>query len=93
MAPRCGRPLRRYEPVAGPPVLEPQSCGRPEGHRGPCRSPRSIARAHEASVRRMASAVRPCECGCGETVRWGRKYRRGHNERRPDGAWIRSEAA
>ena len=87
-APRCGRPLRRHEPVSGPPVIESPSCGRPEGHRGPCRSPRSLAKARRAATERQAALTRPCVCGCGEMALWGHRYRHGHNERRADGVWT-----
>ena len=90
-APRCGRPLRRYECIDGPPVLEKPSCGRPDGHHGPCRSPRSLARAVQADVRRQARP-RECACGCGDLATWG-EYRRGHNARDAAGYWTRSEAA
>ena len=44
-------------------------------------------------MKRMASAVRDCACGCGDLARWGHRYRRGHNERRPDGVWARDEGS
>jgi DNA-binding transcriptional regulator YiaG len=42
-APRCGRPMERYEPRGWPPVLEDPVCGRKENHPGRCRSEMSIA--------------------------------------------------
>ena len=42
-APRCGKPMTRYEASNGPMPEEP-ACGRPEGHPGPCRSTIAMAR-------------------------------------------------
>jgi DNA-binding transcriptional regulator YiaG len=41
-APRCRRPMERYEPRGWPPVLEDPVCGRKAGHPGRCRSEMSI---------------------------------------------------
>jgi hypothetical protein len=48
MAPRCGRPVRRKE-QGGVAVLEDPVCGRPENHRGGCRSEAAVARALQAA--------------------------------------------
>jgi hypothetical protein len=87
LSPRCGKPMLAYETANGPMLEEPE-CGRREGHPGPCRSSLALAREAVADVRRKASAVQPCACGCGETAVWGHRYRRGHNLRRADGAWA-----
>ena len=42
-APRCGKPMTRYEASNGPMPEEPE-CARPEGHRGRCRSAAALAR-------------------------------------------------
>lgn len=60
LAPRCGRVLLldgRYERagVPGDPS-KPPLCGRPEGHRGPCRSEAAVARAYRADLARQAAA-------------------------------------
>lgn len=59
-APRCGRVLAldgRFERggVAGDPG-DPPACGRPEGHRGPCRSEAAVARYRRADRDRQAAA-------------------------------------
>ena len=76
MAPRCGRPMLRYEAVNGPMPEEP-ACGRPAGHPGPCRSEVAFARQLRAWPKRTP---RECGCGCGEmTAGWGVQFKRGHN--------------
>ena len=87
MTPRCGKLMLAYETANGP-MLEDPECGRRDDHPGPCRSSLALTRAAVADVRRKASAVRPCACGCGETAVWGHRYRRGHNLRRADGVWA-----
>lgn len=74
--PRCGKPMTRYEASNGPMPEEP-ACGRPEGHRGPCRSATAWARQMRAWPARKP---RECGCGCGGTTAgWGVAYKRGHN--------------
>jgi DNA-binding transcriptional regulator YiaG len=50
----CGNPMRPYE-LPGIPVFEDPACGRPEGHRPPCRSAEAMAR-HAAAQRPGRSA-------------------------------------
>ena len=57
-SPRCARPMRHYE-LPGLPVLEDPSCGRPEGHHGPCRSPAAMARHAAAQAYRTAGRQAP----------------------------------
>jgi hypothetical protein len=65
-APRCGKPMNRYEAVNGP-MLEDPACARPAGHHGPCRSAPAWAR-----YLAPPGDPRPCACGCGElTAGWG----------------------
>ena len=75
-APRCGKPMARYEASNGP-MPEVPACARPEGHNGPCRSAAAWARQMRAWPARKP---RECECGCGGmTAGWGVAYKRGHN--------------
>jgi|HubBroStandDraft_6_1064221.scaffolds.fasta_scaffold00062_102 hypothetical protein len=68
LAPRCGRVLAldgRYERAGWPgDPGNPPVCGRPEGHRPPCRSEAAVARALMADADRAAS-----KAGGGGTVR------------------------
>lgn len=57
-APRCGKPMRRYEPAAGPAVLADPVCGRPDEHNGACRSERSVARQYRIASARITAARR-----------------------------------
>ena len=59
LSPRCGKPMLRYEAANGP-MLDQPHCGRPEGHKGMCRSTVALARQHAADVARIA-AVRAAE--------------------------------
>ena len=56
-APRCGKPMTRYEASNGP-MLEDPECARPEGHPGPCRSAPALARKYRADVARVAAVRR-----------------------------------
>lgn len=56
-APRCGRPVRRKE-QGGIPVLEDPVCGRPEDHRGRCRSEAAVARKYASDVARIDTVRR-----------------------------------
>jgi DNA-binding transcriptional regulator YiaG len=54
-APRCGKPMTRYEPQGWPPVLEDPVCGRIWNHGGPCRSEMSLARMRRHGVTQRAA--------------------------------------
>jgi hypothetical protein len=51
--PRCGKPMLRYEKAAFP-ALEDPACGRPEDHKGRCRSAAAMARYLAADAARNA---------------------------------------
>jgi hypothetical protein len=57
MAPRCGKPMRRYEAAHGP-ILDDPACGRPAGHDGPCRTALALARYVAADTGRVTAARR-----------------------------------
>lgn len=48
MRPRCGREMHAYEGVWGA-LLDPVTCGRPQGHNGRCRSVQALRRTAERS--------------------------------------------
>ena len=52
-APRCGKPMTRYEAANGPMPEEPE-CARPAGHHGRCRSVAALARKYQADNVRIA---------------------------------------
>ena len=54
-APRCAKPMTRYEPQGWPPVLEDPVCGRVWNHPPPCRSEQSLARMRRTGVTQRAA--------------------------------------
>jgi len=56
-APRCGKPMTRYEASNGPMPEQPE-CARPEGHHGRCRSAAALARKYQADNARITAARR-----------------------------------
>jgi len=56
-APRCGKPMTRYEAVNGP-MPEQPVCARPEGHHGMCRSAAALERKYRADNVRITAARR-----------------------------------
>ena len=72
-APRCGKPMTRYEASNGP-MLEDAACGRPVGHHGPCRSVQAWARL-------MKGQPGLCDCGCGELTAGRGPCKAGHHMR------------
>jgi hypothetical protein len=79
--------MTRYEAANGPMIEDPE-CGRPKDHNGPCRTRPAVARKYAADTARLAAAVQPCACECGEEALWGHQYRRGHNPRNAWGYWT-----
>lgn len=57
LAPRCGKPMTRYEASNGPMPEQPE-CARPEGHSGMCRSGPALARKYRADQAWLAEARR-----------------------------------
>lgn len=56
VAPRCGRPMRRYrpaDPAGREEVNRVTECGRPQCHRGKCRSAEAVTRYYAADARRI----------------------------------------
>lgn len=72
--PRCGRPMRRYEPARwGIAVVTDPVCGRSRGHRGRCLSEMCLARAREYARRR--DRRRAAEAQAAGTASPGRRIR------------------